>query len=65
MVATMHDVAQCEHNIKNLESIVASNGDDLAAKVEELTNENSKLQEFAQVQLVLYFLLNNINSIHY
>ena len=57
MVATLRDdVAQREHDIKNLESILASNGDDLAAKVEELTKENSKLQEFAQAQQVLYFL---------
>ena len=57
MVAALQgDVAQREHDVKNLKSILASNGDDLAAKVEELTKENSKLQEFAQAQQVLYLL---------
>ena len=46
------DLAQREHHIKELESILASKGDDLAAKVNELTRENVKLQRSAQAKQV-------------
>ena len=53
MVNTLRDdLAQREHHIKELESMLASKGDDLAAKVNVLTKENMKLLRSAQAKQV-------------
>ena len=53
MVNTLKDdLAQREHHIKELESTLASKGDDLAAKVNELTKANMKLEQSAQAKQV-------------
>ena len=53
MVNTLReDVAQSEHHIKELESVLASKGDDLAAKVNELTKLNMKLERSTQAKQV-------------
>ena len=46
------DVAQRDHHIKELESVLASKGDDLAAEVNELTKVNMKLQRTIQAKQV-------------
>ena len=53
MVNTLKDdLAQRDHHIKELESTLASKGDDLAAKVNELTKMNMKLERSAQAKQV-------------
>ena len=53
MVNTLKDdVAQRDHHIKELESTLANKGDDLAAKVNELTKVNMKLERSAQAKQV-------------
>ena len=53
MVTTLRDdVAQCEHHIKELESILASKEDDLAVKVNQLTKQNMKLGRSMQAKQV-------------
>ena len=46
------DVAQLDHHIKELESILANKGDDLAAKLNDLTKVNMKLERSAQAKQV-------------
>ena len=53
MVNTLKDdLAQRDHHIKELESTLASKGDDLAAKVNELTKVNMTLEQSAQAKQV-------------
>ena len=53
MVTTLRDdLAQYEHHIKELESILASKEDDLAAKVNQLTKQNMKLGRSMQAKQV-------------
>ena len=53
MVTTLRDdLAQCEHHIKELESILASKEDDLAVKVHQLTKQNMKLGRSMQAKQV-------------
>ena len=53
MVTTLRDdLAQCEHHIKELESILASKEDDLAVKVNQLTKQNMKLGRSMQAKQV-------------
>ena len=63
MVNTLKDdLAQREHHIKELESTLASKGDDLAAKVNELTKVNMKLERSAQAKQVFSEKLMNENE---
>jgi DNA gyrase/topoisomerase IV subunit A len=53
LVTTLRDdLAQYEHHIKELESILASKEDDLAAKVNHLTKQNMKLGRSMQAKQV-------------
>jgi DNA gyrase/topoisomerase IV subunit A len=53
LVTTLRDdLAQCEHHIKELESILASKEDDLAVKVNHLTKQNMKLGRSMQAKQV-------------
>ena len=63
MVNTLKDdLAQRDHHIKELESTLASKGDDLAAKVNELTKANMKLERSAQAKQVFSEKLINENE---
>ena len=65
MVTTLRDdVAQCEHHIKELESILASKDDDLAAKVNQLTKQNMKLVRSMQAKQVFSEKLLKENKRH-
>ena len=46
------DVNQREHHVKELESMLNSNGDDLSMKFNDLTKENMKLKRSAQAKQV-------------
>jgi uncharacterized coiled-coil protein SlyX len=51
LVTTLRDdLAQCEHHIKELETILASKEDDLAIKVNQLTKQNMKLGRSMQAK---------------
>ena len=53
MVTTLQDdLARCEHHIKELELTLASSKDNLAAKVNELTKVNMKLERSMQAKQV-------------
>ena len=53
LVTTLQDdVARCEHHIKELEETLHGKKDDLAAKVNELTKRNMKLERSMQAKQV-------------